>query len=343
MLNINGELLDKLDENEYYLLSILLNYGKKSHPKNDVLLFKTGWGDQKLKRVKRGLKNKGVLVINSRFGGEKGRGRKSNQYIIKTNLATKYNGLKRDDFNTVEIQLDDFNTVEIQLDDFKRGENHPYNKVLKYSIIENIKVLKEKSIKEKNTRLKEFQSENENLKAQILELKILNEKQRKKVALKKESKKMPLGLSSFEQMEYRRKNKTWTQLDTNFNGGFKMPIEWPENLQNEVLGQWIYLDEKKGQNWGTSRTLSAQISLINGWLKKYTAAEIIESLSDCQQRGNVTPNPKWTINRKLKEKQDDEKQRANNGKSIYENYADYLRGDHDPDENDTIDISWASA
>jgi hypothetical protein len=95
MLNINGELLDKLDENEYYLLSILLNYGKKSHPKNDVLLFKTGWGDQKLKRVKRGLKNKGILVINSRFGGEKGRGRKSNQYIIKTNLATKYNGLKR--------------------------------------------------------------------------------------------------------------------------------------------------------------------------------------------------------------------------------------------------------
>lgn len=201
----------------------------------------------------------------------------------------------------------------------------------------------DKESKEKNTRLKEIQSENENLKAQILELKILNEKQRKKVALKKESASTPLGLSSFEQMEYRRKNKTWTQLDTNFNGGFKMPKEWPENLQNEVLGQWIYLDEKKGQNWGTNRTLSAQINLINDWLKKYNPAEIIESLKDCQTRGNVTPNPKWTINRKLKEKQDDEKQRANNGKSLYENYADYLRGDGDTDEDDTIDISWASA
>ena len=199
------------------------------------------------------------------------------------------------------------------------------------------------SIKEKNTRLKEIESENENLKAQILELKILNEKQRKKVSLKKESASTPLGLSSFAEMEYRRKNKTWTQLDTNFNGGFKMPKEWPENLQNEVLGQWIYLDEKKGQNWGTNRTLSAQINLINDWLKKYNPAEIIESLKDCQQRGNVTPNPKWTINRKLKEKQDDEKQRANNGKSLYENYADYLRGDGDTDEDDTIDISWASA
>jgi len=214
---------------------------------------------------------------------------------------------------------------------------------LKYSIIENIKVLKEKSIKEKNTLLEKIQLENENLKAQILELKILNEKQRKKVAIKKESASTPLGLSSFEQMEYRRKNKTWTQLDTNFNGGFKMPQEWPENLQNEVLDQWIYLEEKKGQNWGTSRTITAQIDLINGWLKKHTSEQIIQSFKDCQQRGNVTHNPQWTINRKLKEKQDDEKQRANNGKSIYENYADYLRGDGDTDQDDTIDISWPSA
>jgi hypothetical protein len=347
MINTNEKLLDILSESQYFLLSKIVKYGKKCCPKNEVLCRSTKWGLKKIQKVKKELISLGLLEVTNRWKTVNDKKvRDSNQYRITTNLISKFRGkskeLELSQFDSIELELSRFELVHFELSQFELVQKGIDNKVLRIIIIDNNKLLIKES-KEKNTLLEKFQLENENLKAQILELKILNEKQRKKVSLKKESKNMPLGLSSFEQMEYRRKNKTWTQLDTNFNGGFKMPIEWPENLQNEVLGQWIYLDEKKGQNWGTSRTLSAQITLINDWLKKYTAAEIIESLKDCQQRGNVTPNPKWTINRKLKEKQDDEKQRANNGKSIYENYADYLRGDHDPDENDTIDISWASA
>ena len=143
MLNIDGKLLDKLDENEYYLFSILLNYGKKSRPDNGVLMHRTGWGLQKVQNTKKSLINKGFIEVNARFNrDDKSRGRASNEYKIKTPLCSKYNG----------VQLYDFNVIEIQLDDFQA-----YNKVLKLSVIENIKLLKQDN-KERENYIKEIES-----------------------------------------------------------------------------------------------------------------------------------------------------------------------------------------
>ena len=72
MINTDGNILDKLKDSEYFLLSILVNYGKKSHPKNDVLLSRTKWGIQKLQAVKKELISKGFLIVNSRTDKEKG-------------------------------------------------------------------------------------------------------------------------------------------------------------------------------------------------------------------------------------------------------------------------------
>ena len=61
MLNTNEKLLDLLNESEYYLLSIIARYGKKSCPKNDVLVSKTGWGINKVQKAKKSLIDKGFL------------------------------------------------------------------------------------------------------------------------------------------------------------------------------------------------------------------------------------------------------------------------------------------
>ena len=119
MLNINGKLLEELDESEYYLFSILLNYGTKSRPDNGVLMHRTKWGLQKLQKVKKSLVSKGLLSINARFDRKDNkRGRASNEYKLKTKLASKYNGFQLNDFHVIEIQLDENQLHEIQLDDF---------------------------------------------------------------------------------------------------------------------------------------------------------------------------------------------------------------------------------
>jgi len=147
MLNINGKILDKLDANEYYLFSILLNYGKKSHPDNGVLMHRTGWGLQKLQKVKKSLVDKEIIEINARFDREdNARGRASNEYKIKCRGCSKFNGVQLYDFHVIEIQLDENHVHEIQLDDFQVE-----NKVLKLSIIETIKLLKEEN-KEKEEK-----------------------------------------------------------------------------------------------------------------------------------------------------------------------------------------------
>ena len=92
MLNIHGDILDLLNESEYYLFSILLNYGTKSCPDNSVLLHRTGWGLNKLQTAKKSLISKGLLKVEARFNPTKGaKGRESNAYVITTDLASKYN------------------------------------------------------------------------------------------------------------------------------------------------------------------------------------------------------------------------------------------------------------
>lgn len=144
MLNIDGRLLEKLDANEYYLFSVLLNYGKKSRPKNSVLCRKTRWGIEKVQKVKKSLENKGVLKIESRKNKERG-GKDSNCYKLITPLASKYNGSQVHETQIFEIQIHENQTLEFQLDDFQIVENQTDYKVLKVSIIESIELLKVKN------------------------------------------------------------------------------------------------------------------------------------------------------------------------------------------------------
>ena len=83
-----------LTESELYLFTILLNYGKESHPKNEVLKAKTGWAMNKLQATKKSLVDKGLLKVVSRYIGAEGKRVNSNEYRITTRLASKYNGKK---------------------------------------------------------------------------------------------------------------------------------------------------------------------------------------------------------------------------------------------------------
>ncbi len=354
MININGKILDQLDADEYFLFSILLNYGNKSHPCNDVLKKKTSWGVNRLQKAKNGLIDKDLIECNPRFKTVDGKSyRDSNEYVIKTKLASKYNGKKLQHIQSeplqievVEIEVVQNEVLQFEVVQSEVLQNEVGKYVLKLSIIETIKLLKEKESKETPSQIELLKSELEKKEAEILELKIEKEKQRKKVALKKESSESYEGLSNFGIMDKRKENRNWTQLDTNFNGGFKMPKEWSDNLKNEVLGHWLYMDEKKGDRWGTSRTLSAQKDLITEWQKEFTELEIINALLDCQQRGNVTPNPLWTKNRKLKE--DEQKQESQPidhslsfaERAMREKYGTDLFPNKQQNGNGTVDTQW---
>lgn len=184
MININGKVLDKLNENEYYLLSILLNYGKQSSPDNGVLLHRTGWGLQKLQRTKKSLISKGFIAVKAQFK-DKERGRSSNKYIIKSSLVSKYNGNQLHDFNIDENKLDEIQLDEIKSHENKLDENHTDYKVLKSISIETIKLLKDSFKKEEEEKkqllekLQKLEAENKTLKSKVAE-------KRKKVAPKKE-------------------------------------------------------------------------------------------------------------------------------------------------------------
>jgi len=137
MLNIHGDILDLLNESEYYLFSILLNYGTKSCPDNSVLLHRTGWGLNKLQTAKKSLISKGLLKVEARFNPTKGaKGRESNAYVITTDLASKYND------KLIRNKL-----VNNKLVKNKLVDNRVYKELLKPLIIET-KVIIEKKEKD---------------------------------------------------------------------------------------------------------------------------------------------------------------------------------------------------
>lgn len=171
MLNIHGQILELLSTDEYFLLSVLLNYGKTSHPDNGVLKHKTGFGKDRLRKAKKGLTDKGILKISPRFQQIEGQTKRaSNKYTITSNLVSKFNGLnsQRLEFQPVEIQ-----PVETQ----------PHEKQTNNISIETLQLLKSLNIekdtlkedKEKlNTQLSNEAQKNINLQKQIEQLKSEN-------------------------------------------------------------------------------------------------------------------------------------------------------------------------
>jgi hypothetical protein len=187
MLNIHGDILDLLNESEYYLFSILLNYGTKSCPDNSVLLHRTGWGLNKLQTAKKSLISKGLLKVEARFNPTKGaKGRESNAYVITTDLASKYND------KLIRNKLVNNKVVKNKLVDNKLVDNRVYKELLKPLIIET-KVIIEK--KEENEKPSLLISDFEKLKAEneALQLKLQTElkKEKEKSSAKKESSVLP--------------------------------------------------------------------------------------------------------------------------------------------------------
>lgn len=74
-----------------------------------------------------------------------------------------------------------------------------------------------------------------------------------------------------------------TQLDKNFNFAL-FPEDWTENLQNEVLGMFRYLESKdnKPDYWGNLGTIKTQIDVLRAMLKEYTEKQIIKAFKDCK-------------------------------------------------------------
>ncbi len=218
MLNIDGKILDLLDAEEYYLLSILLNYGKKSHPDNDVLMHRTGWGKRKVQKVKKSLIQKNIIQANTRFKKVEGKYyRASNEYIIVSDLVSKFYGAKSEQFNFERVQIEVLQNEVVQVE---VHQNSTSNKVLKLSIIETIKLLKERIIADFKNQLASSPPEKVNLEEDNLQPKIQTAEKKEKSCAKKEQKIEPIA----EQAEYQEETtKVLDYLSTKTGQVFKMP------------------------------------------------------------------------------------------------------------------------
>lgn len=121
------------------------------------------------------------------------------------------------------------------------------------------------------------------------------------------------GYQSRKKKLAKSKGKSWSQLDINLHS-YKdnLPQEWSSDFTETVIDFWYYLEEKKGVNWGTVRTIKGQVEAIENWRLKYNEQQITQSIKECIERGNSQYNPQWTINR-IKKEQDEQQKRANDG------------------------------
>lgn len=91
-INIHDELLVRIDQSELWLLTHIvkrLNKEMFCFPSNKTLMSDTGWGIDKLQKVKKSLQDKGFLHVELRFNAER---QTSNVYYLTTNLIGTYIG-----------------------------------------------------------------------------------------------------------------------------------------------------------------------------------------------------------------------------------------------------------
>ena len=131
-----------------------------------------------------------------------------------------------------------------------------------------------------------------------------------------------------------------TSLDITLND-FKFSDEFSAGLQKSVLSYWNYLQEKKGPKWGSVTTIKAQLQRFQKLIKEFSDLQIKQSIEECIERGNISFNPKWTINR-IKKTQQNEKRTNNStaGKSLNEHFEDYLNSGESATENFFNNVRW---
>lgn len=96
-----------------------------------------------------------------------------------------------------------------------------------------------------------------------------------------------------------------TKLDVTLHN-YKMPFS--DTLNESLVNYWKYMEERNGHNWGTKTTIVAQVDKVKAFLNNFSESQIIDSLEECQERGNVTYNPQWTINRRKKQNEENKSQ-----------------------------------
>ena len=166
------------------------------------------------------------------------------------------------------------------------------------------------------------------------------EKTKEKISAKKEKLPTYQENSMPEKKVAKKKRSAWTQLDMTM-ANFNFPNEWAETLQETIMCYFRYMEEKKGYNWGSMTTIKAQIRHFKTLATKYTNKQIIDALNDTIFKGNVTVNPQWLINRQKREHDKQQKQSANNGKSIYENFAEMLNSNGNTKDANCNNTGWA--
>lgn len=299
MVNIDSKIINMLDENEFYLFAILLNYGKKSCPKNEALKTRTGWAMNKLQATKKSLIDKGLLKVMPRTIGKDGKRVNSNEYVLTTNLASKYNGKKEqkndsiNELSMIQIEVLENRVLEIEVPEIEVSQIKVLDfegdyKVLKLSIIENIKELL-KGEKEKATtpRIIELENQIDQLNAKIQFL----EKPR-------HTKDSPLWVSEIQ------KTDSYKKLS--------------EQLQNELIRFCMYRHNKadKGIVFETAEQILKKVLLF---LDKYQENQIIESFELCIENNNVTFDPAFVENRNK-----EQSQKAETGEQPPEQLEGYL-------------------
>lgn len=344
MINVNEKLLDVLDADQYYLVCKLMKYGKRSCPKNDVLVNSLGWGVNKLQKVKKQLVEHGILQIKPRFKILNGkRVKDSNEYLITSKLVSKYRGaeLDKDDFHILQVhvnenQVDEYDVDDFHLHEFEVDENGVIIKVLRIVIIENNKVLRKESIAPtpKETKL----SVAEKIKRSAAKLGVKNQDAKKeKSSAKKEKSETPeiapIDLSDFpaiedtnaERMPAKRlkwlKTGKGTNLEINL-ANFTKPAIWSEELTKKVFEYFEDRQERKGAGWASSGALAGMANQITIFLKETSESEMLETLTAAIIKGWSIPNPSWDRGTKMQSK--DEKRNSNSAKSNSTNKAKSL-------------------
>ena len=139
-------------------------------------------------------------------------------------------------------------------------------------------------------------------------LKIMNEKYKEEIeALNSESKpEVVPPPTDYSPRKPRRKKELPKGFESELDKSLKsytFPKEIQADLLEKTLEYFAYMEQKKGSNWGIARTVNAQVKTIKDLTAKFTDEEIISSLDECMDNGNVSFNPQWTLNRKKEKTQ----------------------------------------
>ena len=238
--------------------------------------------------------------------------------ISKSRCSQIINSLKKKNILTIEFEYKDKQIIKRVLRILKGGVKFSKGGYLENAKDNNTKVnntdINKERVKEKNTPKEiELNSEIKKLKKQL------------------QQQKQPRQISdSFS-----------TSLDITLHN-FKFSDEFSAGLQESILSYWKYLQEKKGPKWGSVTTIKAQLQRFQKLIKEFTDLQIIQSIEECIERGNISFNPKWTINR-IKKTQQNEK-RTNNStaesKSLNEHFDDYLQSGESATANFFNNVKW---